>query len=65
MDEYATYDDFLNDLTQPLDELVIYWYHLKTPPEGWLEESFGPFPQGNRHDLKLQLYHQQISSENN
>ena len=53
MDEYATYDDFLNDLTQPLDELVIYWYHLKTPPEGWLEESFGPFPQGNRHDLKL------------
>ena len=32
---YISYQEFLDDLCTPLDDLEIFYHHLKEEPEGW------------------------------
>lgn len=42
----ADYPDYLSQLSQPLEDFELYWYHITEEPHGWRNIENYEFPKG-------------------
>ena len=44
--KFDDYQDYLHQLSQPLEDFELYWYHITEEPRGWHDIENYQFPKG-------------------